>query len=443
MLSRMARPSFTLAALATAALPGLEVATARVRTTGASGDFDAAEVFSTDSQHLIIRVPRTQVAEADQSADLVALRALTEGVRQRLPFEVPLYLGQAPIGPTRGILYEFIAGTQLSSTALTEDPSLAASVGRAIAAIHNLPISVVTDAGLPNQAASQIRTDAVELINQAAATGHLPAALRHRWTEAADDDALWQFAPTVINGELAPDSFLVLENRVNGLLDWASLAVGDPARDVHWLRSARGEYAELALSSYIAARGGLADPTLARRALLYSELELARWLLHGFATSDAGVIDDAVTLLDALVANVHADSAATISDETGPILTVQEVESILEHTPLIDPVEASPSLMTDSYDRSEFELAAAGEVRTVPADETAEEPLDGVDPDAAGVAQDNDEPVAMDRSLSEGVPEWEPGQSDEVSTEPLNLPCPAAAPDANTSFQADRNSSSS
>lgn len=416
MLGGMARPAFTLAALATAALPGLEVASVRPRTTGQSGDFDSAEITSIDGRHLIVRVPRTQSAETDQSADLVALRALTEGVRQRLPFAVPNYVGQAPIGPTRGIVYDFIPGAQLTGEALTSDAELAASVGRAIAAIHTLPTSLVSEAGLPTVSASQARLEIVELINRAAATGHVPVALVKRWEEAVEDDRMWQFVATVINGELAPDSFLVLETRVNGLLGWSALQVGDPARDIHWLLAARGAFAELALQSYVAARGGLTEDLLPRRALLYGELELARWLLHGVDTRDAAIVDDAVALLDQLVSSVHAHAAPTITNETGPIMTMADVETLLQSTPAVDVNDRGVSLTTDSVMLGDSPQVEADEHPEHTAWKAASESLWSPPVDEA------DEPVAVDSSVFEGVREYDQSNPDDVTTEPLNLP---------------------
>ncbi|MFC5859999.1 hypothetical protein [Agromyces flavus] len=118
----MARPLLTLAALATAAVAGLEVRAARAHTRDAGGAFDAVELHSTDGRRLLIRAPRTQTAESEQSADLVALRALTLGIRSRLPFAVPEFLGQAPIGPTRAVVTEFIPGAVRSADELTANP---------------------------------------------------------------------------------------------------------------------------------------------------------------------------------------------------------------------------------------------------------------------------------------------------------------------------------
>lgn len=351
----MARPPLTLAALATAAVAGLEVRAARAHTRGTSGAFDAVELHSTDGRRLLIRVPRSQTAEAEQSADLVGLRALSAGVRSRLPFAVPEFVGQAPIGPTRAIVTEFIPGDVRSADELTADPALAGAVGRAIAAIHALPAAFIGEAGLPRRSAEQAREAAVEVIDRAADTGRLPAALVRRWEEATDDDTLWRFAPTVVNGQLGADSFLVEGDRVSGVIGWSGLAQDDPARDLHWVLTATGDAAEETLAAYVTARAGDADAELARRALLYGELELARWLLHGVDTHDAAVVDDAVGLLDGLVARVHDHSSESLTTDTGPVLAVTDVERLLESTPRDTAArEPGTSMLTDSYDVEEL-----------------------------------------------------------------------------------------
>ncbi|MFF2271059.1 phosphotransferase [Agromyces sp. NPDC058136] len=394
----MARPPLTLAALATAAVPGLEVRAARAHTRRSHGAFDAVEFRTTDDRHLIIRVPRSQAAESEQSADLVALRALTPGVRSRLPFAVPSFVGQAPIDGTRAVVTDFVPGVVSTADELTAHDRLAESVGLAIAAIHSLPAGFVGDAGLPRQDATETRESVVTLIGRAADTGHLPAALLRRWEEATDDDTLWRFRPTVVHGTLTADSILGDGETVTGVLGWSGLAEGDPARDLHWLLTSRGAAAERALGAYIAAREGGADAHLPQRALLYGELELARWLLHGVDERDDTIIADAVGLLDGLVESVHDHSSEPLSPETGPILAVGDVERLLDETPRGRvPVERSGTMLTDSYDFSELDRLAPGAAGSPgsagapPMDATAPIPLDLSDwGDAAPQSGDDD-----------------------------------------------------
>lgn len=378
----MARPTLTLAALATAAVPGLEVTAARAHTRRSGGDFDAVELRAADGRTLLIRTPRTQSAETEQSADLVALRAMTTGIRSRLPFAVPEFVGQAPIDGTRAIVTEFLPGHVLTADDLTAHDRIAESVGTSIAAIHSLPSGFVGDAGLPRESDGEARDAVVELIGRASDTGHLPAALLRRWEEATDDESLWRFRSTVVNGALTSDSFVVDDERIAAVIGWSALAVGDPARDLHWLLTSRGPSAERALEAYVVGRSGGADAALPQRALLYGELELARWLLHGVELRDESIIDDAVSMLDDLVASVHDRTTETLSHHTGPILTVDGVERLLDETPRTasgrdaSGREQSSALLTDSYDFSEFELSERGERAQPPADATAPIPLD-------------------------------------------------------------------
>jgi len=348
----MARTQLTLAALATSAVPGLDVAYARKHSAGAHGLFDSALVIDKGGRALIIRVPTSQSAETEQSADLVALRALTIGNRSRLPFDVPEYVGQSPIQGTRAVVYELLGGDSFDADALTGHEGVSGSIGRAIAAIHSLPSAFIGTAGLPQHSAEECRKDVIDLIDRAALTGYLPAALLRRWEQATDDDALWQFAPAVVHGSLSADSFLVTDDAVSGILGWSGLAVGDPARDLHWLLAARGDAAELAITAYSTARQG-SDTHITQRAMLYAELELARWLLHGASSHDQSIVDDAVVMLDALVDTVHSHTQQPLSPETGPIMTVGDVENMLDHMPrAARDYDQHAAMHTDSYNFS-------------------------------------------------------------------------------------------
>lgn len=330
----MARPHLTLAALATVAVPGLDVATSRRHSYGVQGDFESAAITARDGRALIVRVPNSQTAETEQGADLVALAALTHGVRSRLPFDVPVSVGQAPRGDTRAVVYEFLPGDKVALDDVPAHEGLAVSMGRAIAAVHALPSAFVGEAGLPVLTAEECRLEASALIERAGATGKVPSALRDRWQSAVAEEGLWLFQPCVINGTLTVDSFLAADGLVTGVLGWSGLQVGDPAQDVQWLLSMRADAARSALAAYDEGRGGAEDERLTSRAVLYAELEVAKWLLHGRDLHEAEIVDDAVGMLDALVERVHSDVLAPIALPTGRIATVTEVRSLLDASPV-------------------------------------------------------------------------------------------------------------
>jgi len=325
----MARSHLTLAALATSAVAGLDVAAA-TSFGSRTGDFDSAIITGRDGRHWIIRVPRNPAAEAVQSADLVALRALSVGVRSRLPFTVSTFAGQVAVDGSRAIVYEFVYGAALPLASYGGGPdSIADSVGRAIAAIHSLPTSVVADAGLPVQSATECLRSCVSVMDRAAATGLVPASLLGRWERAVEDSRLWQFQPTVIHGALRADAVLSADNAVSSVLGWQELKVSDPAKDLQWLLQAPGESAtDSAFDAYHRSRGD-GDRQLRQRATLYAELELAQWLLHGTELRSTDIVNDAVAMLTSLADGLRDDLMNPIAAQTMPTMAVDEVEAFL------------------------------------------------------------------------------------------------------------------
>lgn len=323
----MARSPLTLAALATSAVAGLDlVGASPLGSPG--GAFDAALLAGRDGRYWVIRVPRTQAAEAEQSADMVALRAISAGVRERLPFSVTVYAGQVPVGHTRAVVSEFVVGSKTPLSGITLP--LATSIGEAIGSIHTLPTSFVTDAGLAALSSVHALQETTALIDRAIATGLVPAALRDRWERALAEMRLWQFQPTVVNGALGPDAVLSSGEQVTGILGWHALRVADPARDLAWLLGGRqSAMADAVFEAYTRVRGTV-DGQLRQRATLYAELEIAKWLLHGTEVHSTEIVDDAVQLLHGLVDDVQNDLMAPIGPQTMPVLAVDEVEAMLD-----------------------------------------------------------------------------------------------------------------
>ncbi len=342
----MARSHLQLAALATAAVPEMEVVSARAFGFGRHGDFESALLSASDGREYVIRVPTSQRAESEQSADLVALRALSKGIRARLPFSISSYVGQTPASDTRAIVYEFVHGDRTDQAQLQRNPALCESIGRAIAAIQSIPTSFISDAGLPVLGPAEVLQGVRELLDRAESTGLTPQSLNRRWREAVSDSAIWQFSPRVVNGSLDVDSFLVDGDTLVGILGWQDLRVDDPARDLGWAysldspaviealertafdQSASGDRTSASLDR--SERNSRAADLVWLRAQLYSELELARWLLHGVSSRSTSVVDDAVSMLKTLESRVLGGEVQSLHPETAPTLTVGEVAELLD-----------------------------------------------------------------------------------------------------------------
>jgi macrolide phosphotransferase len=336
----MARSHLTLAALATSAVPDLDVVKTAAYGSGSHNAYDSALLTDRAGAHWIIRVPRNVAAETEQAADLSALRALSAGVRTRLPFSVSSFVGEArtSVGKdstgrnrfTRAMVYEFVYGSKVPLGDLT--PAHAASIGRAVAAIHALPTSFVSDAGLPVLTAIESLRACITILDRAAATGLVPGELLARWEGATEESKLWQFQPAVVNGSLTGNSFLYNDSEVSGVLGWHDLHVGDPAKDLFWLLGTPGEQvAEAGFDAYNDLRGS-ADRQVRQRSMLYAELEIAKWLLHGTDTRNTEIVDDAVAMLHRLLANVHNNVTNPIGPQVLPTMEVTEVEEMLNRS---------------------------------------------------------------------------------------------------------------
>ncbi|OJX62268.1 MAG: hypothetical protein BGO95_08010 [Micrococcales bacterium 73-13] len=324
----MARSAFTLAALASAAVPGLEVDHAGQV---ADPDYDAAVLGGADGRAWLVRVPRTRSADTRLRAELAALAALTQGARSRLPFAVATLAGRAKVGPTFAAVTEHFPGAAVPVAQIPVEPEgLGFRIGLAIGAVHLLPPTVVVDAGLPMSGPVESRRGAIGVLERAGATGLLPLAVESRWQHAIDDADLWQFQARVVGG-FDSSSFVAVGDEVVAVQGWQGLAVGDPAADLKWaVQSER--VADAVFAGYWSA-AGTADRRLRHRAALLSELDLGRWLLHGVDTKATDVVDDAVELLTNLAERVHGDMSARIDSPTAPVLTIGEVEDLLEQTP--------------------------------------------------------------------------------------------------------------
>ena len=294
----MPRSPLALAALATAAVPGLDARS--VRPEELPGDYDVAVVTADDGVDWLVRAPRTTMAGAALEAETELLEALhlyvDAGV---LPFTVPQVAGFAllPEGG-RAVVHRHVTGTALDLEALRPGPGLAADLGRTLAAVHELPASVVESCGLPSYTAAEYRERRLVELDEAAATGKVPPTLLRRWEAALEDVALWRFQPVVVHGDLATDQMLVTGGRVTAISGWSDARVADPADDLAWLLvAAPPDAVDSIMEAYQLRRTELHDARLVDRALLVGELALARWLLHGVRRGLGDVVADAEAML--------------------------------------------------------------------------------------------------------------------------------------------------
>lgn len=346
----MARSPFTLVAAVTAAVPGAEVTGARALTADGDGRFDSAIATLADGSELVIRVAADDSAAVELAEEALALRALTAGARETLPFRVPTAMGQTRVGDARALVTDLMPGFQIEAAHVPPGRGAAVSIGRAIAAVHTLPPSVVRAAGLSVRDAAAVRAETEQLVDRASATGRVPARLSARWRSAVADDDLWRFESAVTLGGIQALSFLFEDDPHDGpqvvaVLGWRGLAVGDPAEDLGWLSGAP-EAAPDVLAAYTAASQRATDDALQARARLHAELEFARWLVHGDELRRPDIVDDAAALLESLSSGLRGDDLRVTATYTGGVDSALDV---LDRVPATASNDIDTSMQTDAY----------------------------------------------------------------------------------------------
>ena len=305
----MTRSPLALAALATAAISGLDARD--VRPAAQSGtDFDVAVVTDAEHRRWAVRAPLHAGAGAALEAEIALVGALAQHVDDgSLPFDVPRIAGSVPLDEGgRAVVFPMLRGSEVRLESLTGGPGLAAALGRSVAAIHELATNIVEDAGLPAYDAASYRERRQSEVDEAARTGKVPTSLLRRWESQLENVAWWRFRPTVVHGDLTASHVLTDGHLITGVMGWGEAKVADPADDLAWLLvAAPSDAVDSIMEAYQLRRTELTDPHLVDRAMLAGELALARWLLFGVRTKQDDVVADAVEMLAELDEQVRAE----------------------------------------------------------------------------------------------------------------------------------------
>jgi aminoglycoside phosphotransferase (APT) family kinase protein len=313
------RKPIELAAVATAAVPGL-TPTAVSSAPDDPADFDAALLLDSEGKRWRVRSPRHAEASARLETEFLVLRAFAPGIRAELPFLMPTVAGTVRQGQLSTFVYSHLAGATRSLDDLSSgSPAVAREIGAALAAIHDLPRSLVSNADLPSYTPNEFRQRRLNELDQAATTGKIPPLLLRRWEHAMEDVSLWRFNPCVVHGDLHEDNLLVDGDRVTAVTGWTDLRIGDPADDMAWLvASNEQDFVNAVLDHYTSNRRDVPDAHLLRRAALSAEFALAQYLVKGMAADNQDMIDEAESMLATLADDVAEHGGQPISVEPLP-----------------------------------------------------------------------------------------------------------------------------
>ena len=305
---RVKRSTFDLAAIATAAVPGLSAVQAG-RLPEDSADFDSALIVDSKGKRWRVTSPRHVDASMKLETEQSALNTLTAAARATLPFSVPTIAGTVVQGQLRTFVYHHLVGHVLDLQELETEQGreLAREIGRAIAAIHALKHDLVEASGLPVFEAEDVRRGMLSQLDHVAESGKVPPELLRRWEEMMENVAWWKFNTTVVHGDLHEERLFINDGRLQAVTGWSALRVGDPAADLAWVLGIENpDTVDAIFDAYAEARGQLGDDDLRNRAMLAAEFALASWLSGALTHADQAQIDQAEASLQQLNENILA-----------------------------------------------------------------------------------------------------------------------------------------
>jgi macrolide phosphotransferase len=371
------RPALILAALAADAAPGKNFR-GQQKLDLANG-MDALRLRDQNGDYYLFKIPSSGEAESELALDRTVLRAMAE-VDDSLPFETPKELGSTrDQNGTLGALFTEVQGNDPDLTRLAPG-AFSKTLADALTAIHNLPLTVVRDAGLPEyDSTAQLHNKVAEL-DTIAGLGRIPADLLTRWEEALEDVGLFRYHPVVVHGSISKDSIRVDGQRVVGITGFSGLKISDPAEDLSWIvGGGLGSTVEDTLLHYRANRPG-ADENLLQRATLYSELELGSWLVYCVESGDQEAIAQAEDLISDLREQLEAGTLRKLQAASfaglvsgGMLLQTTELTQVAEVSSAAEPEdepEAEPESEPDFFEEfaaeQETEIEESGQKNSEP-----------------------------------------------------------------------------
>ncbi|MBW3087711.1 aminoglycoside phosphotransferase [Bifidobacterium sp. 82T24] len=272
-----------MAALASAAMPNLAVASTRESEqyplSGADG-IDTAVVTDTTGREFDVSVSDTTAGKkllltrADSSAALLRAKE-PAGLGFALERTVAFQSGEHANGPTGSTAVLITVHNEGFATPLDQlTESQCVSVGTAIGAIHRLRPAFLEKERYPSFSSMQIRNQLVSWIARLKEAGHVPDEITSSWDRIVATEGLWAFHTCPVHGGFDDGDILFSSTGLNAIYHWSNMQVNDPARDLAWIFSRLdSKRRNNVLSAYARLIGSRLDDLIMLRASLWLQME--------------------------------------------------------------------------------------------------------------------------------------------------------------------------
>jgi len=242
----------------------------------------------------IFRFPRRPDVVAQHRKEAALLPALANTLPVRVPhFE---YIAPEFVG------YRKIEGEQLAGRHITSENQgiVARQMADFLSALHQFPVERTIELGMPagDQAAWRQKYVELQQRTNTLLAARLNAAEQQKldqfWEQYLRDDRHFQFAPTLIHGDLTGDHILYNPERetIAGIIDWGDAMIGDPALDfAGFVWDYGNDFAALAAQMYTPE----IDSNFIERAGFYARIVPIYTIEYGIEIGDKSHVENGVT----------------------------------------------------------------------------------------------------------------------------------------------------
>lgn len=281
-----------------AASHGLDVVPESISLNELGLDFRVAFAETDGAEKWVLRIPR----RAD-----VAPRAAVEGrLLDRIQPHLDVAIPNWRIHAADLIAYPLLPGEPGLTIGEDGEPAwhfdvesdaFAHSLGDLLAQLHSIDPEEVSTTGIDIRTAAETRQGIRDDIARVSAEFAIAADLLSRWRSWLADDDYWPTWSVLTHGEVYPAHLLLTDEKIVGVLDWTTAAIGDPARDFVFHRASVSDRSFDATVRRYVERGGRVWPKLAEHCTeLYSTSPLA-YGLYALTTGDPAHVEAAAAQL--------------------------------------------------------------------------------------------------------------------------------------------------
>lgn len=286
-----------LAALASAAVPGIAVAGARDsehdNATDTGMGIDQAVVQDATGRVYDVYASDTEAGKRRLAGRVRAARTLAEarepgGLGFSMDHVLAFEDGGNPRGATAGtavMVATHHEGRSRSLNLLTHDDC--ASVGTAIGAIHRLRAGFLKEQGYPVFTTGQIRAQLTAWIARLRQAGHIPPSITANWSRIIDTAGLWSFSTCMVHGGFHEGDFLFSGSTITAVTNWQDMQINDPARDLAWtFAKLDDEHRNALITAYGRMMGSRLDDLIMLRANLWLQMEQVGEFIQALGAAD-------------------------------------------------------------------------------------------------------------------------------------------------------------